>query len=95
MNPLTDLPHILIWEYVRTKKMFLAWIKSSQLGTLTFTRKLGFQTKLDSPERYCLLCALNVFELKHGWFHLMLYSVFRDLSRRSIGTGFWRFSDAV
>ena len=28
--------------------------------------------------------------LKHG-----LYSVFKDLSRRSIGTGFWRFSDVA
>ena len=28
--------------------------------------------------------------LKHGWwFHLKLYSVFRDLSRRLIGTSFW------
>ena len=33
--------------------------------------------------------------LKHGWFQLKLYSVFRDLSRFSIGTGFWRFSDAI
>ena len=33
--------------------------------------------------------------LKHCWFHLKLNSVFQDLSRRSIGTGFWRFSDAV
>ena len=32
---------------------------------------------------------------KHGLFHLKLHSVFRDLSRRSIGTGFWRISDAV
>ena len=31
--------------------------------------------------------------LKHGW--LKLYSVFQDLSRRSIGTGFWRFSDVA
>ena len=30
---------------------------------------------------------------KHGWFHLKLYSPFRDLSRRSIGTGFWRIRD--
>ena len=28
---------------------------------------------------------------KHGWFHMKLYSVFRDLSRRSIRTmGFQR-----
>ena len=33
--------------------------------------------------------------LKNGWFHLKLYSVIRDLCRRSIGTGFWRFNDAV
>ena len=27
--------------------------------------------------------------LKYGWFHLKLYSIFQDLSRRSIETGFW------
>ena len=26
--------------------------------------------------------------LKHGWFHLKLCSMFQDLSRRSIETGF-------
>ena len=30
---------------------------------------------------------------KHGGFHLKLYSLFLDLSRRSIGTGFWRIKD--
>ena len=33
--------------------------------------------------------------LENGWLNLKLYSVLRDLSRRSIGTSFWRFSDAV
>ena len=33
--------------------------------------------------------------LKHDWFHFKLYSVFRDLSRQSIATGFRRFSDAL
>ena len=28
--------------------------------------------------------------LKYGWFHLKSYSMFQDLSRRSIETGFWR-----
>jgi len=28
--------------------------------------------------------------LKYGWFHLKLYSMFQDLSRRSIKTGFLR-----
>ena len=27
--------------------------------------------------------------LKYGWFHSKLYSIFQDLSRRSIETGFW------
>jgi len=35
---------------------------------------------------------LNLFKfkprLKHGWFHLKLYSMFQDLSLRSIETGF-------
>ena len=29
--------------------------------------------------------------LKYGWFHLNLYSVFQDLRRRSIETGFGGF----
>ena len=28
--------------------------------------------------------------LKYGWFHLELYSMFQDLSRRSFETVFWR-----
>ena len=28
--------------------------------------------------------------LKYGWFHLKLYLIFEDLSRRSIETGFWQ-----
>ena len=28
--------------------------------------------------------------LNYGWFHLELYSMFQDLSRRSIETGVWR-----
>ena len=27
--------------------------------------------------------------LKYGWLHLKLYSMFQDLSRSSIETGFW------
>ena len=33
--------------------------------------------------------------LKYGWFHLKLYSMFQDLSRCSIETGFWRILDAA
>ena len=33
--------------------------------------------------------------LKYGWFHFKLYSMFQDLSRRSIKTGFWRIWDAA
>ena len=28
--------------------------------------------------------------LQYGWFHLKLYLMFQDISRRSIKTGFWR-----
>ena len=28
--------------------------------------------------------------LKYGWFHLKLNSIFEDLNRRSIETGFWQ-----
>ena len=33
--------------------------------------------------------------LKYGGFHLKLYSMFKDLSRHSIETGFWRIWDAA
>ena len=35
--------------------------------------------------------------LKYGWlrFRLKLYSMFQDLCRRSIETGFWRIWDAA
>ena len=33
--------------------------------------------------------------LKYGWFHLKLYSIFQDLSRRSIETGFCGIWDAA
>ena len=33
--------------------------------------------------------------LKYGWFHLNLYSIFQDLNRRSIETGFWGIWDAA
>ena len=33
--------------------------------------------------------------LKNGWFPLKLYSMFQDLSRRLIETGFWRIGDAA
>ena len=28
--------------------------------------------------------------LKYGWFHLKPYSIFQDLSRRLIETGYWQ-----
>ena len=34
-------------------------------------------------------------QLKYGWFGLKLYSMFQDLSRHSIETGFWRIWDAA
>jgi len=33
--------------------------------------------------------------LKYGWFHLKLYSIFQDLSRRSMETGFWGIWDGA
>ena len=33
--------------------------------------------------------------LKYGWFHLKLYYIFQDLSRRSIETGFGGIRDAA
>ena len=33
--------------------------------------------------------------LKYSWFHLKFYSMFLDLRRRSIKTGFWRIWDAA
>ena len=33
--------------------------------------------------------------LKYGWFHLNSYSMFQDLSRRFIETGFWGIWNAT
>ena len=33
--------------------------------------------------------------LKYGWFHFKLYSIFQDLGRRSIETGFLGIWDAA
>ena len=33
--------------------------------------------------------------LKYDWFHLKLYSLLQDLSRRSIETDFWGIKDAA
>ena len=33
--------------------------------------------------------------LKYGWFHLKLYLMFQDLSRRSIETGIWQIKVAA
>ena len=46
-----------------------------------------FDTILDKTE-----AEFKEFErrLKYGWFHLKLYLIFQDLSRRSIDTGFWQ-----
>ena len=48
---------------------------------------------------FSLTCVINVnqtpnlkkLSLKYNWFHLKLYLIYQDLSRRSIQTGFWRF----
>ena len=37
----------------------------------------------------------NLTRLKYGWFHLKLYSMFQDLRRCSIETGFWQIWDAA
>ena len=59
-----------------------------------FCGKIGLYQSLLCPE-----AEFKEFEprlkfmpwLKYGWFHLKLYSIFQDLNRRSIKTGFGRF----
>ena len=50
-----------------------------------------FKTKDIYPEAELKFEPRLKFEtrLKYGWFHLNLYSMFQDLSRRSIETVFW------
>ena len=50
------------------------------------TRYLDIHGKLRYPE-----AEFKGIEprLNYGWFHLKLYSIFQDLSRRSIETSFW------
>ena len=56
-------------------------IKSENLITLLQTSEAGFIEFKFEPG------------LNYGWFHLQLYSIFQDLSRRWIETGFWGIWD--
>ena len=47
MNPLTNLPQILIWELGRTTGMFLAWVQGAQLSGSTVLAKIYFPCKID------------------------------------------------
>ena len=38
-NPLTDLPHILVWKLGRTTDKFLDLFENSKLSGLTFIRE--------------------------------------------------------
>ena len=47
MNPMTDLPQMLIGEFGRTTEMFLAWFKRFDLRRSTSgEQKIGFHAKL-------------------------------------------------
>ena len=48
--------------------------------------------KMAMPDKYLIQSSYKAFKppLKYGWFHLKLYSMFQDLSRRLIETGYWR-----
>ena len=50
---------------------------------------------VDSDEDIKRFQAYIFYQLKQGSFLVKLHSVFQDLNRRSIGTSFWPFSDAV
>ena len=45
------------------------------------------------PVRGLIAQRSNLKNLSRGLFHLKLYSMFQDSSRRSIETGFWRIFD--
>ena len=59
-----------------------------------------FYTGLPTKSRLLVILRPNLKNLSrglnlsrrliNGWFHLKLYQMFQDLSRRSILTGFWR-----
>ncbi len=76
-----------IYIYIRESR-FISMVKFC----LSFQAKqFNFKT-ISKPKS-----EFNKFEpqFKHEWFRLKLYLLFRDLSRLSIGTGFWRISDVV
>ena len=70
---------LFYWRFLR--KICMLKLDSIQRSEAEFKE---FELRLKSKTR-----------LKHGWIHLKLYSVLKDLSRRSIGTVVWRFSDVV
>ena len=51
MNPLTDLPQILIRELGRTTGVFLVWFKNSDMSKLTFLDKVKFPGKVGFPRK--------------------------------------------
>ena len=63
-----------------------------QICRLTHDIKLSIRSNIK-----CTEAELKEFKprLKYGWFLLKLYSMFQDLSRRSIETGFWRGSNSL
>jgi len=54
----------------------------------------SFIMKLKWNDFFLKMCPEAEFK-EYDWFHLKLYSMFQDLSRRSIKTGFWRIWDAA
>ena len=59
MNPLTNLPQILIWELGRTTGMFLAWVQGAQFSGSTVLAKIYLPCKIDQER-------VNSGRNKHG-----------------------------
>ena len=61
MNPLTDLPQIMIWERGRTTGTFLARFISFKFRRSTFVEQISFQAKLGSCAGLIEVYRLNTF----------------------------------
>ena len=84
-----------------TGKMAVSVISEGNIILLFITKnKIGVLQSNLNIFLFLLICPEAEFKefdprLKNGLFHLKSYSMFQDLSQRSIETGFWRIWDAA
>jgi len=78
----SDLESKFLFKIIKIKFYIYVQIQSGNFIMITLRHEAkfkGFEPRLKFEK-----------QLKYGWFHLKLFSMFQDLSRHSIETVFWR-----